>query len=98
MNCDTNLLRVTLFDCRAHDRPERIDGMIFVDDVPDLHQIGFLLREFAHELARLIGRVDLHYWRIAEIELLARDAGDERARNGYARRFRSCIGLLADLE
>jgi hypothetical protein len=71
---DTDFVRVTLFDCRADDRTERIDGMIFVDDVPDLHQIRFLFRQLAHELARLIGCIDLHDWRIAEIEFLARDA------------------------
>ena len=70
---DANLVRMTLFDCRADNRPEGIDGMIFVDDVLDFHQIWFLFRQFAHELARLIGCVDLHDWRIAKIEFLARD-------------------------
>src|SRR4029077_11864217 len=44
------------------------------------------------------GRIDLHDWWIAEIEFLARNTGDERARHGYARRFRRCVGLLADFE
>ena len=71
---DANFVGMTLFDCSADNRPESIDRMIFVDDVPDLHQIRFLFRQFAHELTRLIRCVDLHNWRIAKIEFFARDA------------------------
>ena len=41
-----------------------------------LDQIGLLLGKFAHECARLLGTIDLDDRRIAEIEFLARDAGD----------------------
>jgi hypothetical protein len=70
---DTNLVGMTLFDRRPDDRPKGVDRMILVDDVPDLHQIRFLFRQFTHELACLVRRVDLNDWRIAEIEFLARD-------------------------
>ena len=62
---------MTFFDRRAHDWPETLDRMILVDDVPDLHRIRLLLGQFANELARLIGGVDFHDRRIAEIEFLA---------------------------
>src|SRR5207247_6389214 len=56
------------------------------------------LGELAHELARLIGSVDLHNRRIAEIEFLARDTGDQRSSHSDSRRFRCCVRLFADLE
>ncbi len=76
MNGDANLMRVTFFNRGADDRPERINRVILVDDVPDFNQVRVLRGEFAHELARLIGSIDLHNRRIAKIEFLARDAGN----------------------
>ena len=76
VNRHADLMGVTFFNRGANGRPETVDRMILVDDVPDLHQIGFLLGEFAHELARLLGTVDLHDRRIAKIEFLAGDAGN----------------------
>ena len=76
VNCDSDFVRMTFLNGGADNRAERIDRMILVDDVPNLHQIWFLFREFANEFARLIGRIDLHDRRIAEIEFLARDTGD----------------------
>ena len=49
------------------------------NDVPDFDVIGFLLREFANEGAPLLRRIDLHDRRIAEVELRARHARNERA-------------------
>ncbi len=91
VHCDADFVRMTFFNCRAHDRPEAFDRMILIDDVPNLHQIGFLLGEFAHEFSRLIGRVDLDDRRIAEIEFLARDTRDQWAGHRDARRFRRCV-------
>src|SRR5437764_442869 len=98
MHGDANLMRMTFFNRRARDGPERIDWMIFVHDVPDLHQIWLLFCKFAHELARLIGSVDLYNRRITEIEFLSRDARNQRPRYGDARRFRGCVRLFADLK
>jgi len=39
--------------------------MILIDDVPNLHQVRFLFREFANELACLLWRIDFHDRRIA---------------------------------
>ena len=72
VNGHADLARVTLFDRRPHDRPEAVDRMIFVDDVPNLHEIGILRGEFAHEFARLLRVVDLNYGRVAQIELRPR--------------------------
>ena len=72
----SDFVRMTFFNCRPNDRPKRIDRMIFVDDVPNFYEIRFLLRELAHEVAGLLWRVDLQDRRVAEIEFLARDAGD----------------------
>ena len=76
VNGDANFVRVTFFNRRTRNGPKRIDRMIFVHDVPDFHQIGLLLDEFANELPRLLGSLDLHNWRIAEIKFLARNTGD----------------------
>jgi len=76
MDRDANVVRVTFFNRCPDRRSKRIDRMILVDDLPDLHEVGFLLGQFAHELARLIRAVDLDDRRITQIELLARDAGD----------------------
>ena len=65
VHCHANFVRVTLFNGRANNWAKGIDRMVFVDNVPNLHQIGFLFGKFAHELARLIGSVDLHDRRIA---------------------------------
>src|SRR4029077_19257823 len=89
---------VTFFDRRADNRTEAVNRMILVDDVPNLHEIGILGGELAHELEGLIRRVDLDYGRIAEIELRSRDAGDQRAGDGDARRFCGCVCNLANLE
>ena len=76
MHRDPNMVGVTFFNCRTDGRPKGIDRMIFVDDVPNFYEIRFLLRELAHEVAGLLWRVDLQDRRVAEIEFLARDAGD----------------------
>ena len=68
-------MRVTFFNCGACNRPERINRMILVDDVPDFNQVWLLRGQFTHELARLIGGIDLHDRRIAKIEFLAGDTG-----------------------
>src|SRR5256885_1752168 len=88
MHGDANFVRVAFFDRRVHDRPERFDRMILIDNVPNLHQIGLLLCKFAHELARLLGRIDPDDGRIAEIELLAGYTRDERSGDRNSRRFR----------
>ena len=54
VHCDANLVRMTFFNRRAHDWPEAFDRVVFVDDVPNLDQIGFLFGQFPHELACLI--------------------------------------------
>ena len=74
--CDTNFVRVTLFNRRADNRPKAVNRMIFVDNVPDLDQIRFSAREFPDEIARLLRSIDLHNRRIAEIEFLPRHARD----------------------
>ena len=76
VNGHANLMRVTFFNCGARDRPERINRMILVDDVPDFNQVRFLRGQFTHELARLIGSIDLHNRRIAKVKFFARDTGD----------------------
>ena len=98
MNRDAQFARMTLFNRRANDRPKAIDRMVFIDDVPDLHQVRFLLGQFADELARLIGSFELHYRRIAKIEFLARNARDQRAGDSNARCVRGRIRCLPDLE
>ena len=54
--------------------------------------------EFAHELPALLGCLDFHDRRIAEIELRPRDARDERAGDSNARRFGGGVRALAHLE
>ncbi len=73
VNSDTNVACVTFFDRRADNWTEAVDRMIFIDDVPNLDEIGILRGELAHELAGLIRRVDLDDGRITEIELRSRD-------------------------
>src|SRR5207249_2835711 len=98
VNCDAQFARVTFFDRCADDRPETVERMIFIDDVPNLHEIGILRGEFAHEVARLIGRIDFYDRRIAKIELWSRDAGDERTGDSDARRFCGGVRDLAHFE
>jgi len=76
MNGHADLMRVTFFDRGARNRPKRINRMILVDDVPDFNQVRLLGDEFTHELARLIGSIDLHNRRIAKIKFFARDTGN----------------------
>src|SRR6266446_1993749 len=71
MHGHTRVVRVTFFHRRAHNRPERVNWMIFVHDVPNLDQVGFLIGELAHELPRLFRSVDFYDRWIAEIELFA---------------------------
>ena len=95
---DAQFVRMTFFDSRAHDRAEAVDRMIFVDDVPNLDQVGILRREFADELPRLFGRVDLHNRWIAEIELRTRHARDQWSGHGHARCFGRRVRDLAHFE
>ena len=67
---------MAFFNRCAHNWTEAFDRMILIDDVPDLNQVRFLFGQFAHELARLIGSVDLYDRRIAEIEFFARYTGN----------------------
>src|SRR5439155_11621942 len=70
--------------------------MIFVDDVPDLHQIGILRGEFPHEFARSLGRVDLHNRRIAEIKLWSRYTRYQWSGHGDSWRFRGNNAPLSE--
>ena len=47
---------------------EALNRMIFVHDVPDFDDVRFLFGKLAHELPCLLGSIDLHNRRIAEIE------------------------------
>ena len=71
MNRDADFVRMTFFNRRTDDRPKRIDRIVLIDDVPNLHQVWILFRQFAHEFARLIRRIDFHDRRIAKIKFLA---------------------------
>ena len=74
VNSDTQFASVTFFDGRADDRTKAIDRMILINDIPNLHEIGILRGELAHEFAGLIRSVDLDDGRIAQIELWTRHA------------------------
>ena len=64
VDSDTYFVRVTFFYRCAHDWPETFNRVLLVDDVPNLHKIGFLFSQFAYESARLIRRVYFDDWGI----------------------------------
>src|SRR5439155_15376110 len=91
-------VRVTFFYRCAHDWPETFNRVLLVDDVPNLHKIGFLFSEFAYESARLIRRVYFDDWGITLIEFFTRDARDQGPGHGHPWRFGSCIRSFANFE
>src|SRR5438552_18502347 len=82
----------------VHDRTEFFDWMIGINDEPDLYIVRRLRCQSAHHGTRILRRVHLHDGRIPEIELWARDTGNERASHGNTRRFRRGVRDLPDLE
>src|SRR5207248_1333291 len=82
----------------VHDRTEFFDWMIGINDEPDLYIVRRFRCQSAHHGARILRRVHLHDGGTTEIELRARDTGNERAGNGYAGRFRRGVRDLPDLE
>src|SRR5262249_43131712 len=86
------------FNRSPHDWSEAFDRMIFVDNVPNLHQIRFLFGQFSNELPCLIRRIDFDNRWIAEIEFLARNAGDQWTGDRHSRRLGGLIRGFADLE
>ncbi|PYK99516.1 MAG: hypothetical protein DME32_12635 [Verrucomicrobia bacterium] len=76
MHGHANFVGVTFFNRSANDRPKRVDRMTLINDVPDFNEIWILRGQFAHELARLIGRIDFDDRRIAQIEFLTGNAGN----------------------
>ena len=79
---------MAFFDDGMNDGSEFLDRVLGVDDVPDLDVVGIFRGELAHQLAALLGRVDLDDGRITEIELRSRDAGNKRTGDSDARRLR----------
>src|SRR4051812_33016157 len=98
MHRDAQFARVAFLDHGVHDRAEFLDRTVGADYVPDLDVIRILRGKLAHKFAALLGRVDLHDRRIAEIELRTRDAGDERTGYRDAWRFRGRVRNLPHLE
>src|SRR5438067_13932675 len=62
VNGNADMMDMALLNCRANDRPEAIDRMIFVDNVPDLDQVRFVRGEFTDKFARLIRCIDFYNW------------------------------------